>query len=341
MEKTINVAHTLALSVNYNVEDYDARCVLEVNEEQLNVRNVSTFRKNGKRGKIVCSGSYGFVTDTARKLLRDRAHEYSLPAKGKAGRIVRSGRLFGVELELTRGRDTASLHSKRLGGMRVKNDGSVNGESIEITTPPMSGTTAEYAFRHVMVPALNGARTDTSCGMHIHIDARDFKKLIEKEKFVAFRRLNMLYMSVQRFMFSVMPASRRNNTYCKRMNNKAIYSLLRGSEPNEAMDIAINNISRGDRYQWYNLVPFYKDGHYEIRLHGGTHETRKVLEWANLHTAIADAAMHGSVTQQDCGELIESEPEKQLEILARVLRLSDSSVKYWASRIKQYSVCAE
>jgi hypothetical protein len=318
-----------------------------LNEGTRYTATYDTLRKsidvyNGTRSprhneKLVARGTRGQVMDALDAYRAKLENVRMIPAKGKGGRIVRSGRLFGVELELTRGGETIRKHVKRASGLTLKHDGSVNGESLEITTPPMSGSTAEYVFNTVLADAVTDSKTDTSCGMHIHVDARDFARLRQLGKHEAFVRLVRLYASVAPFMKSVVPHSRRENSYTRLWNARGVFETLSRLPTDDARVYIQNDICQDDRYQWFNLVPFYKEGHYEVRLHGGTHDTRKILEWANLHTLLADGAMHKWFTLEDEKTMLESGSLRTLEVLTERLRLSPQSVTYWRGRISRFN----
>jgi hypothetical protein len=273
-------------------------------------------------------------------------NERTIPAKGKAGRIVRSARLFGAELELTRGGETIRKHINLAGGLNLKRDGSVNGEALELTTPPLSGTSAEYVFNNVLTKALRDSKTDTTCGLHVHVDARDFQRQVQKDNVRAFLRLTATYLALQAFMFSIVPHSRRSNNYTKRIEGN-VRTFLRLRDALASGDEATQksaywhvqrDVCGDDRYQWYNLVPWYREGHYEVRLHGGTHDTRKVLEWANLHTLLADSAMHKWIPDAELYEIANGAGNlRVLEILTERLRLTSASTTYWRGRISRFN----
>lgn len=261
--------------------------------------------------------------------------EQQVPTKGKAGRIVKSGRLFGVELELIRGKDELQQSTQLTNGLQLGNDGSVNGQSLELRTAPVSGTSAELLIMDLL--DLSTSSTDRSCGMHVHVDARDFMVLSKKGKFAPFRRLVALYLASQRLMFSLVPGSRRANTYAKHIHfsKTAVLGLLDNCADSTWVK---SQIYAGDRYRYFNLAPYYNAGHYEVRIHQGTSDKRKVLEWANLHTLMADAAMRkGVVTVDLVKTLMSASPSDALDALAEAIGLQKSSHEYYKQRLVQFS----
>lgn len=103
-----------------------------------------------------------------------------------------------------------------------------------------------------------GAAVNSSCGLHVHLNA--FTAGLTKEKIA--RRL----IATLDWLPYLMPESRRRNTYCR--NNKQMRS-------------------RGDRYRMVNRQSFYCKGTIEIRLHSGTLDFYKIKNWIELLWVIA------------------------------------------------------
>lgn len=115
-----------------------------------------------------------------------------------------------------------------------------------------------------IMDALNklGATVNKSCGLHVHLDQRHndepgktFQNLV--------RSLGLLY--------TVVPKSRRENTYCKRNRRTAFAS--------------------NDRYKAINSLAYQRYRTLEIRLFGGTLNAEKVLNWVETLEAIAHGEM--------------------------------------------------
>lgn len=102
---------------------------------------------------------------------------------------------------------------------------------------------------------------------------------------------------------SLVPYSRRNNDFCRRLSEAFQINELDTIEnmvdvekmwykARTSVDIrqAKNQHYSATRYFSVNFHCLLNDGHYEIRFHPGTLLSIKILEWANLHVLIADAA---------------------------------------------------
>lgn len=105
------------------------------------------------------------------------------------------------------------------------------------------------------------ASVNKSTGFHAHIDVRN------RDRNKVFSRL----VAAQGLLYAMQPASRRNNTYCKRTTSRDRYTAERAS-----------------RYQGVNPHSIVKHSTVEVRLHAGTVSFEKIVNWAKLLIAIAD-----------------------------------------------------
>lgn len=106
-----------------------------------------------------------------------------------------------------------------------------------------------------MLKSLN-AFVNTSCGLHVHLDCRDIVDNTRALNLRATRLVNALPV-----LINMVPSSRRHNTYCQYGKNK------------------LN--SRG-RYYMINMTSFERHKTIEVRLHSGTTDYDKIINWANL-----------------------------------------------------------
>jgi hypothetical protein len=89
-------------------------------------------------------------------------------------------------------------------------DGSVN-NGIEVVTPALYGQELENTLKNVCkVLKENDCTADNSCGLHIHLNAKD-KTENEIKKFFVF------YTHFEQFLFMMLPNSRQSNTFCKKV----------------------------------------------------------------------------------------------------------------------------
>lgn len=92
----------------------------------------------------------------------------------------------------------------------IVSDGSLPSTGFEINTAPAAG---DMFVKQISEIVAECERTkvwvDQSCGLHTHVDASDFN-------IWAVRRLINLYRRVEDHLYSMLPPSRQNNTYCEK-----------------------------------------------------------------------------------------------------------------------------
>lgn len=98
-----------------------------------------------------------------------------------------------------------------------------------------------------------GAYIDSRCGLHVHLDCRHADRM-------RIAKVCDWLGTQQNWLFSIMPKSRRQNSYCSRSINEGHYS-------------------------WCNLTAKRT---IEIRLHGGTLNPHKMAGWLSAMRCILD-----------------------------------------------------
>jgi len=104
-----------------------------------------------------------------------------------------------------------------------------------------------------------GMTVNKSCGLHVHLDARESTCRNAKAMYA---RL----MKVQELLLQMQPVSRRSNQYCKK------------SKP---------NFYGNERYRAVNPTAFRKHGTIEVRCHSGSVDAGKITRWVYLLMSIA------------------------------------------------------
>lgn len=108
--------------------------------------------------------------------------------------------------------------------------------------------------------AAEGALVNKSCGLHVHLDQRD---AIEKHGVLS-RRISRFRAALP-ILGQMVSESRRGNTYCQ-------------------MEVSRRS---GDRYYAINLTSLSKHKTIEVRLHSGTTDYTKIINWVELLYAIS------------------------------------------------------
>ena len=201
-----------------------------------------------------------------------------------------SNRTYGVEIELiglTQERAVEILRSEGIdagfwgGNARywiIKTDSSVHdlagGRGIEIVSPVLKGKAGLEQIRKV-ASALeaNGARINKTCGLHVHVGARDLSALHVQSI------LNR-YSTFESVIDSMMPVSRRanHNHFCLPIAEIIRWDsreLLTKPWP-DLVDMAR---SVGSRYYKVNVSAYLRHGTIEFRQHSGTVNPEKIINW--------------------------------------------------------------
>lgn len=158
---------------------------------------------------------------------------------------------------------------------KVVTDGSVQGNgAMEIVSVPLQGE-AGFAQVEVVCAVLArlGAQVNRSCGLHVHVGARNVS-------LAAQRRLAIVYAQNEDVIDGLLPASRRGsaNTYCGTTKNVNLASLARANDYS-GIAIAING---GSRYCKLNFMSMRRHPTVEFRHHSGTVDAAKIIAWAKL-----------------------------------------------------------
>lgn len=188
---------------------------------------------------------------------------------------------LGVEIECL-SNDSQVYKILRAQGSRPCRDGSLNGSfGCEFKLCKPVDKALRLVPRFVEKLRSLGAQVDTSCGMHVHLDARG----VTWERIEAFQ---VWLATWQGWWFGIMPPSRRESRFVKPLIGD----------------------NRRDHYTWANYTSY---GTVEIRIHGGTLNRHKVAGWLAVCADLLDL-LHsdrpfpviGTVQQQalESGEVV-------------------------------------
>lgn len=274
---------------------------------------------------------------------------------GAQGSIIKSGRIFGVELETQYGKqEYAAAVSRALPkGVGVTGDGSISGLGLEIQTPPSSGAKGQKLIEDICttLQKVGRAKTDKSCGLHVHLDAKEIDEMSPNSMFAAVKAIWLFYMAFEDVILSFLPPSRRNGKYCLTLRSDYHFKEIMESKNMEQLEKIWYRVpTRNDlleskrekkhtsRYRGVNLHTLLADRHIEIRYHSGTVNARKVLEWINLHATIMDTCIHKGVDTEYLKRILGSIDltEKTTEFF-RHLSLNKTSSDYFRSRQALFS----
>jgi hypothetical protein len=186
---------------------------------------------------------------------------------------IKSARRFGIELETHQCDGYESIRDKSVFG--AKDDGSIDGK--EFISPPMSG---DEGLEHVetFCRLARSWEVDKCCGFHVHLD-------MTGETLDALKSIVTAYAATEDVWSLFVAGSRRENSYCARLDH----------DPSDLLHLCslaeFGRFASGvSRYMWFNIAAYNGHRTFEIRLHGGTLDVRKITNWVKAHVRFADWA---------------------------------------------------
>ena len=150
----------------------------------------------------------------------------------------------------------SDLTKLKIKNIQVDRDGSLSDDSDKFGLEvKVLFKLTDYSNLTAVCKYLNdkGAIVNTDTGLHVHLDAR---RLVNKE--IVIKR----FESSLPFLVKMIPQSRQKNTYCR------------------------YGASTSERYYMINGTALEKHGTIEIRMHSGTTDLTKIVNWCTLLQAI-------------------------------------------------------
>lgn len=217
----------------------------------------------------------------------------------------------------------------------VKDDPSCG---FEVTTP--ASTWRSWPQIRAVLQALlrSGARTNRSCGMHVHHEALHLDA-------AGLRRLWYLWYVFEPTLYAALAPSRLHNSYCRRFRDwRSIRaeqlwneSPIRLDDPQAVLSMNDRTFSRlvnfNGRYQGLNLTNWWQHGRVEVRAHHGTLRSSDVEFWVRLTQRFIDVPSQLSNT--DLVQLQLEPVREQLHVLADLLHRDTDRRWNWHNRIER------
>lgn len=271
----------------------------------------------------------------------------------KVGSIIKSSRLFGVEIEciphnVGYGNGLTSEVCIVANAMGPSLGIGSDAGGVELKTPKLSMVKGENYITK-LCELLDNKRFSVTenCGLHVHLDGgtqfMETNTNTYTVKTVALRKLMAFYIAYEDVIQSFLPNSRRNKQWCNPIKRQFSLEKVLESLPQIDLEklwyknmstpqINITKMSKGGGQRpGINFSPLFGMNHLEIRYHSGTINARKILEWVNLHQTIMDHAANDNFYIDSRVTTIPSLEEKTWTFFQQ-LQLPLSSVEYFLAR---------
>ncbi len=245
---------------------------------------------------------------------------------------------FGVEIECIMPYSESSFEDQlNSTKWKTSEDGSIDAEDnagIEVKT----NGAVSYSDLQTNIKELcqlmsdNSVYTNSSCGYHVHISNNNFFDNLY------IQRLILVWASIEDILLATQPRSRLNNQYCRRYLKKFIDDKTKNTDKMpKGKEKLISKLGSTDRYTALNLSSLKKHGTIEVRLHAGTVNKEKILNWVNLLLSIYEY----TDKRYNKNELLElfTTPISQTKIdkVFSMLKLPDELARFYNSRINKFT----
>lgn len=244
---------------------------------------------------------YGFAQNVYANTYPDRIRRRNQPLPDSVFNFT-FNRKFGIEIEafgvsrnhLEQKLNEAGITTRNEGynhatreHWKITYDASISGHNaFELVSPILQGDDGLQQIKTVCrVLKQCHAKINKSCGLHVHMNARDFQ-------LADWKKLYKNYIKIESTIDSFMPNSRRqsNNTYCKSMKRNGSNRAIENARNLEQIERAITH---RDRYYKLNTQSYWRQGSIEYRQHSGTIEFEKISNWILFVARLTEYSKQG------------------------------------------------
>jgi hypothetical protein len=209
-------------------------------------------------------------------------------------------RRFGVELECfyPYASENSTSDISRL-GWTVGEDCSIrpqrNHSAVELRSPPLFGNDGVKNLLAVCeITKAKKYKVNKTCGFHCHIDCSGLE-------WYNIKNIVTTWLNIQDYIFRLVPSSRHTCGFCKKTSpdiltrgltkakSEVEFARVYHNSPywNERNIAALKeDKNHGDRYQALNVQSYWYRNTIEFRLHSGTTQFTKIVNWAALCSVI-------------------------------------------------------
>jgi len=266
-------------------------------------------------------------------------------AEGDTFSINKFERLVGVEIETIADEEPNDCHPE---SFRRSYDGSIEGEhGCEYISKPMNGDQLFHEIDAMGDYLWNEEyHMNRTCGLHIHIDARD---LFYKE----LKGIMLVVKSFEDTIFSMLPNSRSKTNWCKKLpiNKQNIMQMHSDSDfiaswYDYCGEYPSMDKYNDSRYHGLNLHARVYLGTIEFRYHSGTNNKTKIKNWITICQSIVQKGIEiskvihdnpdpESWTDENVRKLVFNKDDLGLENFIEILNLKQIK-QYILGRVRKF-----
>lgn len=187
----------------------------------------------------------------------------------------------------------------------IRNDGgnaSIDEYKVEFVTPPLKYEDIELLQSIIRKLRENGAKSHSSCGIHIHVDGANHNAN-------SLRKLVNFMASRQDLIYEALEIGIREHNWCKKLNSALLVEMKKDknlskekaeqiwySSANDGYTGGINHSHYNHtRYHGVNLHSYFSKGTVEFRLFNSTLHAGKIKAYIQFCLAVSA----WSITSQD------------------------------------------
>lgn len=248
-------------------------------------------------------------------------------------RTFPSRRTVGLEIEC--GFQSGAARQRALNrlpnSVGYGHDGSLSCPSpIEIKTPPTSGGALSLLLGETLIALTEeGAIVDDSCGLHVHVGARDLPR----------ERVGDVFYSATAYedaIYCLLARSRSDNQYAAPIASmrRQTTKKPRRVEPSSWKNDTLSRVVSGeDRYHGLNLHAMMKFGTIEFRYYQGTVDLEEITRWVRFVTAFVDTVSEaGAISPSKVGHNGFAQNLLTAVRLCKRIGLSDEDARFWETK---------
>jgi len=283
---------------------------------------------------------------TTPKFFHSKLEFYSPTSAQK--KLNKSPRFISAEIEVARITKNKKLVEdivRKWNGSIVYDGTLPKNSGFEINTAPAGGDLYVKQVNQICDKlAKAGATINNQCGLHVHIDARDYN-------YNDLARLIKIYAAIEPALFFMVPAARRNSIYSLKCGDALEHAIKANKLPHiqlkekiitaiygEPDSVSYRKEKRGaghgtGRYYALNLHSWFYRGTIECRLFEGTLDKNEIIGWGVLWANILDFALHSSDDEVSRA----MNKEKSYESLIHIIKDNEELRIFVDARYDMYS----